>query len=91
MLHHAVACHSVQERSERSARGVILFRITHQGHEHVLHNLFRGPGVSRHAQGKAVHGRLVPPVEEHESPLIALGGPPQQNVVSLLLGDTHLS
>ncbi len=67
------------------------FRITHQGHEHVLHNLFRGPGVSRHAQGKAVHGRLVPPVEEHESPLIVLGGPPQQNVVSLLLGDAYLS
>src|ERR1700687_276680 len=91
VFHHAVARHSVKERSERSACRVILFRSAHQGHEHVLHNLFRGPGVSRHAQRKAVHGRLVPPVEERECLLIALGGPPQQNVVSLLLGDPHVS
>src|SRR5712664_600111 len=91
VFHHPVARHSVKKSSKRSARGVILFRITHQGHEYVLHNLFRGPGVSRHAQRKAVHGRLVPPVEDRKCFLIALGGPPQQNVVSLLLGDSHLS
>src|SRR6266851_8607279 len=91
MFHHAVARHSVKKGSQRSARGVILFRIAHQGHEHVLHNLFRSPGVSGHTHGKAIHGRLVPPVQERESLLIALGGPPQQNVVSLLLGDPRLS
>src|SRR6266404_5409721 len=90
VFHHAIARHSIKKGPERSARGVIFFRITHQGHEHVLHNLFCGPGISRHAQGKAIHGRLVPPVDEGESFLIAFGGPPQQNVVSLLLGDSHL-
>ena len=53
--------------------------------------LFKGcPGVACHAQRKAVHSRLVPPVQERESLLIAPGGPPQQNVVSILLGDPHL-
>src|SRR5712664_485695 len=90
VFHHAVARHSIKKGPERSARGVIFFRITHQGHEHVLHNFFGGPGISRHTQGEAIRGRLVPPVDERESFLIAPGGPPQQNVVSLLLGDSHL-
>src|SRR5207253_7329159 len=62
VFHHAVARHSIQEGSERSPRGVVLFRIAHQSHEHVLHTLFRCPGVACHAQRKTVHGRLVPPV-----------------------------
>src|SRR5882762_4657999 len=90
VFHHAIARHSIKKGPERSARGVIFFRITHQGHEHVLHNLFCGPRISGHAQGKAIHGRLVSPVDEGESFLIAFGGPPQQNVVSFLLGDSHL-
>src|SRR5258707_198637 len=91
VFHHAIPRHSVKKCSQRSARGVILFRVAHQGHEHVLHNLFRGPAVSGHAQRKAIHGCLVPPVEERKCLLIALGRPPQQNVVSVLLGDPHLS
>src|SRR6266446_1163062 len=90
VFHHAVARHSIKKGPERSARGVIFFRITHQGHEHVLYNFFGGPGISRHTQGEAIRGRLVPPVDERESFLIAPGGPPQQNVVSPLLGDSHL-
>src|SRR6266446_3197105 len=71
MFHHPVARHSVKKGSKRSARRVIFFRIAHQSHEYVLHNFFRGPSISRHAQCEAIHGRLVPPVEERESFLIA--------------------
>src|SRR5207245_8428939 len=90
-LSEEIRRHSIKKSSKRSPRGVVFLRIAHQGHEHILHNLFRGPGVPGHAQRKAVHRRLVPPVQERESLLIAPGGPQQQNVVSVLLGDPHLS
>jgi hypothetical protein len=91
MLHNPVPSYAVQKSAERSAAGIVLFRSAHQGHENVLHNFLGGPGVSGHAQGEAVHSRLMPPVEERESLLIAFGGVSQQNVVSFLLGDPHLS
>ena len=91
VLHHAVPRDSVKECSDGSALHIVFLRIVHQSHEHVLHNLFRGPDVSGHAHREAVHGHLVPAVEERESFLITSGGPPQKNVVSLLLSDPHLS
>src|SRR5260370_13793931 len=90
VFHYALARHAVQERPERSELGVILFRIAPQRHEHVLHNFFRGPRISRHAQRKAVHGRLVLPVQQREIFYIALGTPPHHTPVRHWLGDPHL-
>ena len=75
--------------AQRASRSVVPSWIPHQCHEHVLHNFFRAPSASRHAQRKPKQGSLVPPVEEHKSLLVAFRGTPQQNVVSLLLGDPH--
>src|SRR6267142_1326803 len=91
MLHHAVSRNSVQVSAKRSAARIVFLRGAHQSHENVLHNFFRGPCASGHAQREAVHRRLVPPVQKSESLFVALGGPPQQNVVSRWLSDPHLS
>src|SRR6266481_939769 len=91
MLHHAVSRNSVQVSAKRSAARIVFLRSAHQSHENVLYNFFSGPRASGHAQREAVHRRLVPLVQESERLFLALGGPPQQNVVSRWLSDPHLS
>src|SRR5437899_3172095 len=91
MLHDAIARDAEEERRHRAALRVIFFRLAHQSHEHVLHNLLGGPGASGHAQRKAKKGRLVPPVKRGKSVLVALTGATQQNVVCDSVFGRHLS
>ena len=81
MLHHAVARDAEEVSRQRPALGVVLLGFAHQGHEHVLHDFFRRPGVSGHAHGETIQRSLMPAIEEGKGILIALGGTPQQNVV----------
>lgn len=69
------------EKNHGRAVGIEFFRLAHQRHEHVLHNLFGGPGVAGHAQGKAIELRLMAAIEGGKSLFVALGRALQQDVV----------
>src|SRR6266849_2314495 len=90
MLQHPVPRNSKQVCAQSSTRHVILLGLAHQGHEHILHNLFRRPGIPGHAQAKPIQTRLVTAVEHDKGLFVALGGTSQQNVVRGLLGNPHL-
>src|SRR5436309_15654810 len=91
MLLRPVARHAVEEDSARAAWGVILPRISHQHHREILDSLLGRPRASGHAQGKAVERRLMAPMKERKGLLVALCSPPEQHVVSFLVGDARLS
>ncbi len=91
MLHDTVAGDAVKVRGERTASGVVLLGIAHQGHEDILHDFLGGPGVAGHPQSKAVDGRLVPTIDERESVLVALGNTAKQYVVPEVLLNPRVS
>src|SRR5215472_4731650 len=90
MFQRAIAGYAVEKSAESAACSVVLLRISHQRHEHVLRNFLGGPGVSAHAQRKAIERALMTPVKERKSFLIAFAGAPEQHVVSFLVRDSHL-
>src|SRR5215469_413438 len=91
MLQHPVAGHAVEEATKRATSRVILPRISQQHQKDILHNLFGGPRISRHAQGEAVQRPLVAPIKQGEGLLVALSSAPEQYIVSFLVRDAHLS
>src|ERR1700676_712474 len=90
MLHHPIARDPIKVSTYRPSTRVILLRLAHQRHENVLHYFLGAPAIAGHAQGKAVQRGLMAPIQRRERLLVALGGAPQQNVVPVLLRNTHL-
>ena len=74
MFHDAIAGDAVEVSGERSALRIVLFRLAHKGHEDVLHDLFGGPGVAGHAQGKTIDSCLMAAIEGGEGIFIPFRG-----------------
>src|ERR1700676_4074970 len=91
MLHHPIARDPIKVSTYRPSTRVILLRLAHQRHEHVLHYFLGAPTIAGHAQSKAVQRGLMAPIQRRERLFVALGGSPPQNVVPVLLRNTHLS
>src|ERR1700733_6279423 len=81
MFHDAIAGDAVEIRGEGPTLRVVLPGLTHQGHENVLHDFFRGPGITGHTQGKTIESSLMPPIEGGESVFIPFRSAAQENVV----------
>src|SRR5690242_13037761 len=90
VLQGAVTRNTVKEAAKSAASRIVLFWISHQGHENVLYNFLGRPGVSAHAQCEAIERRLVAPIKERKCLLVAFTGAPEQHVVSFLVRDAHL-
>src|SRR5258707_4349953 len=91
MLHHAIPGDTEKICADRTSRNIVFLRLAHQRHEHVLYYLLGSPGIAGHAQRKAIQRCLMPAIEQGERLLVTLSGAPQQNVVPVLLRNTHLS